>query len=401
MPYYTLLTTVGAAKLTSAQASATPVRLTHAAVGDGEDGAAYDPAETQTALKNERWRGGINQIYVHATNRNWLVIEVIVPEASGGWFVREVGVFDAAGNMIAVGKYPETYKPRVGEGSAKDLYIRFILETSNTADVTLMIDPAIVLASRKYVDDGLAGHNADPNAHDGARSIIIPNTVFEASVADGEAVYWDAGARRHDEALADGSAANAARGIADVTNARVFTFGRTPSGLVAGMTPGALQYLDPATPGALTETRPASNAVKVGRAERDDVLFVDIDGVEPAAHDIAFTAGLGGGGEAEDLAVQRYGRLVMARDMTVEGEVLAAETAPEGRAAIFDVTVDGASIYTTKPQIADGAKTGTAGTLDPSKTDVAAGAVVEFHCTQAGSTAPGRLVAFTIKGRGR
>lgn len=171
--FYTILTAIGKSKLANAQATGTTVNLTELAVGDS-NGAYYNPSEDQTALVNEVWRGSINQIYVDSQNSNWVVIEAVIPTDQGGFYIREVGVFDDAGDLIAIGKYPETYKPALDSGSGKDLYIRMILEISNVSDVTLKIDPAIVLATRKYVDDELNDHNNDPNAHDG---LINADTV--------------------------------------------------------------------------------------------------------------------------------------------------------------------------------------------------------------------------------
>lgn len=151
MQFYTLLTNTGLAKITNAQASGTTVNLTQLAVGDG-GGQYYDPTETQTALVNEVWRGILNQVKVDEDNENWLIIETAIPAANGGFTIREAGVYDDEGDMIAVAKYPQTYKPDLEEGSAKDLYIRMILEVSNASVVTLKIDPAVVLASRAYVD---------------------------------------------------------------------------------------------------------------------------------------------------------------------------------------------------------------------------------------------------------
>jgi hypothetical protein len=191
MSYYTLLTTVGAARLANAQATETPVALTEIAVGDGEDNAAYDPVEAQTELKNEQWRGDINQIYVHAENPNWIVIEGVVPEEDGGWFVREVGVFDDDGNMIAIGKYPDSYKPALAEGSAKDLYIRMILQISNTGTVELQIDPAIVLATRTYADGKVEDHEAAADPHSQytvpAATAAVQGKVELATVAEATA----------------------------------------------------------------------------------------------------------------------------------------------------------------------------------------------------------------------
>jgi len=153
--FYTLLTLVGQGKLANGQVTGIPVQFTHMAVGDGLNGAYYNPSEDQEALKHEIWRGAINQIYLHPDNPNWIVAEVVIPTDAGPFYVREVGIFDADGDMIAVGKYPETYKPVLAGGAAKDLNIRMVLEVSNTAVVTLKIDPAIVLSTRSFVDSSL------------------------------------------------------------------------------------------------------------------------------------------------------------------------------------------------------------------------------------------------------
>ena len=164
--FYTLLTNTGKAQLTNAQATRQALNLTKLAVGDG-NGAYVAPNERQTALVREVWRAAINHIYVDSNNTSWLVIEAVIPETVGGWTVREVGVFDDADNLIAVGAYPETYKPQLSEGSGRDLYIRMILEVSNAAQVELKIDPAIVLATRDYVE----------------RTLSTPLHVFAASLA--------------------------------------------------------------------------------------------------------------------------------------------------------------------------------------------------------------------------
>lgn len=110
---------------------------------------------------------------------------------------------------------------------------------------------------------------------DAGKAVVIQNATFEASVANGEAVRWDAGNNRFDEAIADGSANNQAVGFADVTNSKVYCYGETPA-LFAGLTPGARYYLDAATPGAITTAAPADK-VPVGIAKSATTLFVDID----------------------------------------------------------------------------------------------------------------------------
>ena len=151
MEFYTILTNIGKAKLANAQITGQTVDLIEIAVGDG-NGSYYEPTESQEELVNEVWRGNINQITNDSENPNWIVLETIIPITDGGFTIREVGVFDDDGDMIAIGKYPETYKPILDEGAGKDLYVRMILEVSNASSVTLKIDPAVVLASRAYVD---------------------------------------------------------------------------------------------------------------------------------------------------------------------------------------------------------------------------------------------------------
>jgi len=162
--FYTILTDTGKAKLANAQALGTKVEFSEMAVGDG-GGDYYDPVESQTALKNETWRGQINRIKTDDDNPSWIVVEVVIPMSTGGFTIREAGILDADGDLIAVGKYPATYKPVLAEGSGKDLYIRMILEIGNVSSVTLKIDPAVVLSTREYVDGSIEEHNTDPSAH--------------------------------------------------------------------------------------------------------------------------------------------------------------------------------------------------------------------------------------------
>lgn len=149
--YYTIWTDVGQSKLANAQSSGTAVAITEMAFGDG-GGSAYDPSQGQTSLNNEVYRRSLNDKYVHADNANWVVFEAVIPEDVGDWYIREVGLFDEDGDMVAIGKYPETYKPQVTSGAGKDLYVRMIMQISNSDNVTLEIDPSVVLATRQYVD---------------------------------------------------------------------------------------------------------------------------------------------------------------------------------------------------------------------------------------------------------
>jgi phage-related tail fiber protein len=162
--FYTILTLLGQAEIAEAIAKNTSVNLTQIAVGDG-NGNYYDPSAGQTALVNERYRASVNSLTQDATNQNWLIAELIIPATVGGWYVREIGVFSSTGNLFAVGKVPATYKPQFVEGAGKDLIIRVIMEVSNASAVTLQVDPSVVLASKKYVDDSVSNHEAKADPH--------------------------------------------------------------------------------------------------------------------------------------------------------------------------------------------------------------------------------------------
>lgn len=150
--FYTLLTDIGAAKLASAAALGVPLKITHMAVGDG-GGTLPTPDAKQTALVNEKRRAALNMLYIDPQNSSQIIAEQVIPENEGGWWIREVGLFDESGVLIAVGNCPESYKPQLAEGSGRTQTVRMVLITSSTDNITLKIDPAVVLATRKYVDD--------------------------------------------------------------------------------------------------------------------------------------------------------------------------------------------------------------------------------------------------------
>ncbi|EFK6267558.1 phage tail protein [Escherichia coli] len=150
--FYTLLTDIGAAKLASAAALGVPLKITHMAVGDG-GGVLPTPDATQTALVNEKRRAALNMLYIDPQNSSQIIAEQVIPENEGGWWIREVGLFDESGALIAVGNCPESYKPQLAEGSGRTQTVRMVLITSSTDNIILKIDPAVVLATRKYVDD--------------------------------------------------------------------------------------------------------------------------------------------------------------------------------------------------------------------------------------------------------
>jgi phage-related tail fiber protein len=122
--------------------------------GDG-NGALPTPNPAQTALTHELRRAQLNMLTIDPVNTNQIIAEQVIPEDVGGWWIREIGLFDKDGDMIAVANCAETYKPQLQEGSGRVQVIRVILIVSSTEAVTLKIDPSVVLATRKYVDDAV------------------------------------------------------------------------------------------------------------------------------------------------------------------------------------------------------------------------------------------------------
>lgn len=162
--YYIKLTNAGLSALANAQATGTPVLISHFAVGDS-NGAYYDPSESQTALVHEVWRDNVNRVYIHPNNPNWAVVEALIPYSDGGFDIREAGAFSSNGTLLAVGKYPLTNKPAPDSGSSKDLYVRMIMQVSNASDVQITIDGSLVMATTEYVTETLDDHEQKPDPH--------------------------------------------------------------------------------------------------------------------------------------------------------------------------------------------------------------------------------------------
>lgn len=152
--YFALLTNIGAAKLANATALGAKIEITQMAVGDG-NGVLPTPNPAQTALTHEQRRKPLNSLSVDPNNDSHIIAEQVIPENEGGWWIREIGLFDKDGDMIAVANCAETYKPQLQEGSGRVQIVRMILIVSSTEAVTLKIDPSVVLATRKYVDDAI------------------------------------------------------------------------------------------------------------------------------------------------------------------------------------------------------------------------------------------------------
>ena len=156
--FKTVITDTGEKKLAQAATpDGKPVRLTHMAVGDG-GGTLPSPDSKQTRLVHEVWRHTVNRVILDATHQNRIIAELVIPPETGGFWIREIGVFDEHGDLIAVGNTAESYKPTVAEGSGRAQTFRTILTVSSTATMALTVDNTMVMATVDYVDDKLKEH---------------------------------------------------------------------------------------------------------------------------------------------------------------------------------------------------------------------------------------------------
>ncbi|HFF1652496.1 TPA: phage tail protein [Providencia rettgeri] len=231
MKYFALLTTYGEKVLAEATALGTKIELTHMAVGDG-GGTLPAPDTKQTKLVNEKRRAAINTLFIDSVNTNQVIAEQVIPENEGGWWIREIGLFDKSGLLVAVANCPETYKPLLAEGSGRTQTIRMILIVSHTEAVTLKVDPAIVLATRGYVDDSvktaIEAHVKSRNHPDATTSakgfVLLADTLSEDNT---KAVTPKLATEINQRAVNAQNSANAANTAA--TNANNNANGRVPS----------------------------------------------------------------------------------------------------------------------------------------------------------------------------
>lgn len=191
--YYSILTNIGLAKEAAANSpGGSPVSLTHIAVGDG-DGSIYNPVSTQTELVNEVYRTTLTHVAIDSNNSNQLIAEGVLNEEVGSFHIREVGIFDADGDLFAIGKYPETFKPSLASGSGKRLYIRMILGFSNAPQVELILsedlnnDPNFnsnVIESLANINNNISDINDDLNSINSALATKLAKAQNLADLED-------------------------------------------------------------------------------------------------------------------------------------------------------------------------------------------------------------------------
>jgi phage-related tail fiber protein len=149
--FMAILTNVGAAKLANANALGIPWNLTAMGVGDA-NGTDPIPNASQTKLINERRRAPLNQVIVDPVNAAVIIAEQVIPADIGGWWIHEIGLYDSDGDLVAVSNCAPSFKPALDQGSGRTQIVRMNFIVSSIANIVLKIDPAIVLATREYVD---------------------------------------------------------------------------------------------------------------------------------------------------------------------------------------------------------------------------------------------------------
>ncbi|EEW5766313.1 phage tail protein [Escherichia coli] len=241
--FKTVITDTGAKKLAQAAApDGKPVRLTHMAVGDG-GGTLPTPDSKQTRLVHEVWRHTVNRVILDATHQNRIIAELVIPPETGGFWIREIGVFDEHGDLIAVGNTAESYKPAVAEGSGRAQTFRTILTVSSTATVALTVDNTMVMATVDYVDDKLKEHEQSRRHPDASLTTKGFVQLSSATNSDSETLAATPKAVKAAYDLANGKytaqdATTARKGIVQLssaTNSSSETLAATPKAVKAVM----------------------------------------------------------------------------------------------------------------------------------------------------------------------
>ncbi|MHC9388423.1 Uncharacterised protein [Clostridioides difficile] len=150
--YYTILTDIGKAKIANASLVGEKVDFVKIQLGDG-GGNEYNPTEEQTALKNIVWEGKVGNVKTDESMTNCLILESLIPANAGGFVVREIGYLDTEGNLLAISKYRSAYKPKVEDGAVIDMKVKTIFVVSNINNIELKIDPTIIFATLKDIQD--------------------------------------------------------------------------------------------------------------------------------------------------------------------------------------------------------------------------------------------------------
>lgn len=162
--YFTILTDVGKQKLAEAIANETALDFTEMAVGDS-NGISYNPTSDMTDLKHVTYRGAIGSMKINAEDKNIMEFEFVVPASTGGFYVREAGLYSNDGTLIAISRLPEQYKADMAEGAGSSMTVRILVAISSDAQIYITVPESITYATQTYVAEEFKKHKADSNPH--------------------------------------------------------------------------------------------------------------------------------------------------------------------------------------------------------------------------------------------
>lgn len=163
--YYTILTDIGKEKLVEAIANETALDFTEIAVGDS-NGTSYNPTPDMTALKHETYRATISSVSIDEVDKNIMIFEMVVPASSGGYYIREAGLFSSDGSLIAIARTAEQYKPLLEEGAGASITISMRIAISSEAQIYINVPESINYATQTYVAEEFKKHKEDSNPHE-------------------------------------------------------------------------------------------------------------------------------------------------------------------------------------------------------------------------------------------
>ncbi|EKG0757501.1 phage tail protein [Clostridioides difficile] len=186
--YYTIITDVGKAKIANASVTGNKVGFVKIQLGDG-GGSEYTPTESQTALKNVVWEGNIGNTTTDEAAPNCIILESLIPSSVGGFMIREIGYLDDENNLIAISKYKECYKPSIEQGAVVDMKVKTVLIVSNVNNIELKIDPTIIFATLKDIQDldtkiGTVNTKIDTTKTELTSNIEIAKTELSNKIGD-------------------------------------------------------------------------------------------------------------------------------------------------------------------------------------------------------------------------
>lgn len=296
--FYAILTTVGAAKQANADALGIPWKITQMAVGDGNPAGLENPAlpmpdASARALLNEWRRAPLNQLKVDDKNSAVIVAEQVIPADVGGRWIRELALYDADGDMVAVANCAPTYKPLLNQGSGRTQVVRMNLIVSSSSNVQLKIDPSVVLATREWVTEELA-------KQDFKHSVLVATTaaITLSGLQTVDGVALSAGAR----VLVKNQAAAKDNGLYLVVAGGAWTR-CTDADTSAKVTPGMLVPVEKGT----------INADSTWQLVTDSPITL---GVSALAYEMAFGRTGVAAGSYRSVTVDAYGRVVAATNPT-------------------------------------------------------------------------------------